>query len=193
VVNLAREKLALLEDVIDARTAAGLDWFEDVLSYDNARLPEAMIRGGMALGRQSAIDKGLIALAWLSRRQTSAQGLFLPVATADFGQPLTSRTLFDQQPVEAAATLDACEAAFIASGDRAWVREGERAYAWFFGANSLGALIAAPDGECFDGLTWDGPNENKGAESVLALQLATCTYQRLTASGGGGLKTAGDR
>ncbi len=53
--------------------------------------------------------------------------------------------------------------------------------------------VASADGDCFDGLTWAGVNENKGAESVVSLQLATCAYLRLTVSGGGSLRTAGDR
>jgi hypothetical protein len=193
VVEFARERLARLQALIDRRRASGQDWFEGVLAYDNARLPEAMIRAGLILKDRAAIDTGVQALDWLVKRQTAPEGFFLPVATADFGKPLTHRTLFDQQPVEAAATLDACEAAFIATKDKRWIEEGERAYAWFFGANTLAAQVADADGECFDGLTWEGPNENKGAESVLAFQLAACTYARLTAYGGGGLKTAGDR
>jgi glycosyltransferase involved in cell wall biosynthesis len=193
VVALAREKLGLLAEPLGVRARRGEAWFDDSLAYDNARLPEALIRAGLALKDSAAIDAGVAALTWLVHRQTSGEGDFLPVATADFGQPLTSQTLFDQQPLEAAATLDACEAAFIATADQRWIQEGRRAYGWFFGANTLGVAIADAEGDCFDGLTWDGPNENKGAESVLSLQLAACTHQRLTAMGEDGLKTARDR
>ena len=174
VTRLARAKLGVLRDALSARARAGQPWFEPCLAYDNARLPEALIRAGKALGDGEAVAAGLRALDWLCRRQTTDQGLFLPVATADIGLPLTARTLFDQQPVEAAATVDACVAAFAVSGDARWSVEAERAYAWFFGANTLGAMLASPPGDCFDGLTWEGPNENMGAESVLSLQLAAC-------------------
>jgi len=174
VIRLARAKLGVLRHALAARADAGQPWFEACLAYDNARLPEAMIRAGKALGDGEAVAAGLRALDWLCRRQTSDQGLFLPVATADIGLPLTARTLFDQQPVEAAATVDACAAALAVSGDARWSVEAERAYAWFFGANTLGAMVASPPGDCFDGLTWEGPNENMGAESVLSLQLAAC-------------------
>jgi hypothetical protein len=193
LVDFAHERLEVLKRLIGARAALGQDWFEPVLAYDNARLPEAMIRAGMALQDRQAIDMGVETLTWLSERQSGHDGVFLPVATADFGKPLSHRTLFDQQPLEAAATLDACEAAFIATKDICWMDEGDRAFAWFFGANTVGVAVASGDGDCFDGLTWNGANENKGAESVLSLQLAACTYLRLTARGGGSLKTAGDR
>jgi hypothetical protein len=114
------------------------------------------------------------------------------VATADFGRPLDAKSLFDQQPVEAAATLDACEAAWALTGDLRWIEEAERAYSWFLGANTLGAPLATATGDCFDGLTWAGPNANLGAESVLSLQLAICAMRKLTGSGGSRLKTVID-
>ncbi len=178
--------------MLRARRQRSLPWFEDHLSYDNARLAEAVIRAGVALGDTQMTADGVEALDWLCRRQTDAMGNFLPVATVDFGRPLEAKSLFDQQPVEVAATVDACDAAWTATGDRRWIEEAERAYAWFFGANTLGVSLAIADGDSFDGLTWAGANENQGAESVLALQLSACVLQKLTGTGGARLKTALD-
>jgi hypothetical protein len=89
--------------------------------------------------------------------------------------------------------IDACEAAFAATSDLRWVAEAERAYAWYGGANCLGVALATPEGECYDGLTPDGPNLNKGGESILSFQLAACAYLRLTAAAPGVLKAAADR
>ena len=163
VLDLARSKLARLKRMLAAREAQGAPWFEAFLSYDNARLPEAMIRAGVTLDPE-ALEAGLRALSWLCARQTDDRGLFRPVATGEIGQPLAARALFDQQPIEAAATVDACEAAWQVTRDDAWIVECDRAYAWYHGANTLGLSIAQPAGECFDGLTLQGPNENMGAE-----------------------------
>lgn len=187
-----KRKSASLLAMLRARTSRSLAWFEDHLSYDNARLPEALIRSGLALGDAAMVKDGVEALDWLCRRQTDAVGHFLPVATVDFGRPLEAKSLFDQQPVEVAATVDACEAAYAATGDPRWIEEAERAYAWFHGANTLGVRVAVGDGDSFDGLTWAGANENQGAESVLALELAACTLLKLTGTGGARLKTALD-
>jgi glycosyltransferase involved in cell wall biosynthesis len=192
VRDLAEAKADRLARLLEARTAAGAPWFEATLAYDNARLPEALIRAGLVLERKRFIDRGLEALGWLCVRQTDSLGAFLPPATTDFGRPLSARGLFDQQPLEACATAKACEAAFIATRDVHWVREAERAFAWYFGANTLGAPLATDDGGCFDGLTWAGPNENQGAESILSFQLAACALERLTAGGGVRVKTASD-
>lgn len=187
VTAMAGTALAGLTEMLRRRRAEGKPWFEEVLSYDNGRLPEAVIRGAEALGDSDALALGLEALDWLCVRQTGAGGEFAPVATADFGRPLDARSVFDQQPLESLATVEACEAAFAATADRRWIAEAERAFAWYEGANTLGARVATDDGECFDGLTWNGPNENRGAESLLSYQLAACARARLTALGGGDL------
>ena len=155
-------------------------WFEDWLSYDNARLPEALIRIGTALDDPKAIDIGLQTLGWLCLKQTSASGVFKPVATEDFGRFRSVDGQFDQQPLEAAATIDACQAALETGGGVRWAAEAERAYDWYLGGNDLGvSLVDGGEGECYDGLTWAGANFNIGAESILSFQLATCAMQTL--------------
>lgn len=156
-------------------------WFEIVLAYDNARLPEALIRAGVALGRGDLIACGTDTLDWIMAKQTSPEGRFRAVGSESFGRPYAEPLPFDQQPLEAQATIDACRAAFAATGDRRWVDEAERAYRWFLGANDLDLPLASTgDGGCFDGLMPTGLNRNQGAESILALQLANCAISTLS-------------
>ena len=150
-------------------------WFEIVLAYDNTRLPQALIRAGQALGRQDLIDCGLATLDWIVAKQTSPEGRFRAVGSESFHRPYAEPLQFDQQPLEAQATVDACAAAFDVTGDMRWHDEAQRAYAWFLGANDLDLPLASvADGGCFDGLMPGGLNRNQGAESILALQLASC-------------------
>jgi hypothetical protein len=181
LLELASDMLAVLKRLLACCEAEQGPWFEMSLAYDNARLPEAMIRTGAALADRQAVAAGLRTLKWLRARQTSKEGLFVPVATGDLGLPLDARTLYDQQPIEAAAMADACEAAFRVTQDTQWSEACVHALAWYFGGNTLGSQIAQPFGDCFDGLTWKGPNENMGAESVLSLQLAICAHARVVA------------
>ena len=176
---LAQKSDRLVNNLQRARTSDWV-WFEDCLTYDNARLPEALIRAGTVLRDSNKIGLGLESLGWLCRRQTSSEGFFRPVATGDFNRKRESIALFDQQPLEAAATIDACQAAWLIDRQARWIKEAESAYEWYFGANDLGvALVDAGDGECYDGLTNTGLNLNQGAESLVSLQLATCTLQTL--------------
>jgi hypothetical protein len=162
------------------------EWFEIVLAYDNARLPQALIRAGQALGRQDLIQVGLSTLEWIVSKQTNPQGRFRAVGTESFGRPYGEPLKFDQQPLEAQATVDACVAAHDATGDPKWLVEARKAYGWFLGDNDLDLpLASAGDGGCFDGLMPQGLNRNQGAESILALQLANCAIWGLGKAGTG--------
>lgn len=157
------------------------EWFEIVLAYDNARLPEALIRAGQVLKRADFVACGLGTLDWIAARQTAPDGGFRAVGTDSFGRAYAEPLPFDQQPLEAQATVDACIAAFRATGEQRWADEAMRAYRWYLGQNDLGLPLAtARDGGCFDGLTPAGLNRNQGAESILALQLANCAISGLS-------------
>lgn len=157
------------------------EWFEIVLAYDNARLPEALIRAGIALKRDDFIKVGVDTLDWIVGKQTSPEGRFRAVGSESFGRVYADPLPFDQQPLEAQATIDACCAAFEATGDTRWVDEAQRAYRWYLGVNDLDLpLSSGADGGCYDGLTPVGLNRNQGAESILALQLASCAISGLS-------------
>jgi hypothetical protein len=69
--------------------------------------------------------------------------------------------------------IDACWAAFEATGLRKWCDEATQIFKWFLGANTLHQPLYSTDtGGCFDGLHPDRVNQNQGAESTLSYQLA---------------------
>jgi len=167
--------------LLDAARRPEWEWFEIVLAYDNARVPEALLRAGKAMARDDLIDRGVLTLDWILSKQTAPNGKFRAVGSESFGRAYAEPLAFDQQPLEAQATIDACDAAFDATGDPRWIEEAERAYRWFLGANDLELPLAtAQDGGCFDGLMPTGLNRNQGAESILALQLASCRISGLS-------------
>ncbi len=159
-------------------------WFESGLSYDNARLPEALLRAGKMLGDQDMVRAGLDALEWLCEVQTAPTGCFRPVGSESFDRgAYRLPDPFDQQPLEATASVEAFEAAFAATRDPVWLDRARHAYDWFLGENDLGALmVQANDGGCYDGLTPNGPNLNRGAESLLSFQLAAARMASLPSS-----------
>ncbi|WP_441240176.1 glycosyltransferase family 4 protein [Tardiphaga sp. 768_D3_N2_1] len=147
-------------------------WFEEGLSYDNARLSQALIITGTALRRQDYLDAGLRSLRWLLAQQTSASGQFRPVGTEGFHDVRRQPRNFDQQPVEAAATIAASLAAWRADQDADWKAEAAKAFAWFLGSNDLSIpLVDLETGSCRDGLHPDRANENRGGESVVSYLL----------------------
>ncbi|MDQ2763636.1 MAG: hypothetical protein M3Y22_09200, partial [Pseudomonadota bacterium] len=158
----------------------GWRWFEPELAYDNGRLPEALLRAGLALDRNDFVIRGLETLTWLAEQQTAKAGHYRPIGSDSFGRAYAPPLAFDQQPLEAWAMIDACDAAFAATGEHHWQSLGVRVYQWFLGNNDLGLPIADPvTGECCDGLMPTGLNRNQGAESVLAFHMATVMINRL--------------
>jgi hypothetical protein len=158
-------------------------WFEDVLAYDNARLSQAMIETGLATHTASYIDAGLGSLRWLMTLQTAPSGCFRPVGSKSFGGIRQQPEAFDQQPVEATATISACLAARRANDGEEWPKAAMRAFAWFLGENDLQTALIDPDtGSCLDGLHPDRANENKGAESALSYLLALVEIRQFMAT-----------
>jgi hypothetical protein len=156
----------------------GWNWFEPELAYDNARLPQLLIQAGMALDEPAMVERGLDTLRWLTKMQTGPRGNFRPVGCHGFCRPYGAPLAFDQQPIEAVATIDAAAVAYESSGAAEWRRVAQDAFAWFFGDNDAGVPLAdARDGSCFDGLMASGINRNQGAESILAVQLAALTMR----------------
>jgi hypothetical protein len=154
-------------------------WFEDMLAYDNARLPQALIQTGLTTRTRPYVEVGLRSLRWLMSLQTASSGCFRPIGTKSFGRIHRKPEAFDQQPIEASATISASLAAGRAEDRAEWPAAAMRAFGWFLGENDLQALLIDPDtGRCSDGLHPDRPNENKGAESSLSYLLGLAEIRR---------------
>ena len=144
-------------------------WFEDCVTYCNARLSEALLVSGARMQRQSMLDAGLASLAWLLSVQRSPEGHFAPIGSNGFLERGAATAQFDQQPVEAAGVVSACLAAHRSTGDVAWLGRARWAFDWFLGRNDLRVSLYDPStGGCRDGLHADRANENQGAESTLS-------------------------
>ncbi len=174
--SLAERLLALIAFV----ETPGWMWFEEGLSYDNARLSEALIVTGVATETPRYVEAGIRTLQWLMSRQTAPQGHFRPVGTEGFYDVRETPRLFDQQPVEATATISACIAAWRVTGDGEWRDAALRVFGWFTGNNDIAVpLIDDETGACLDGLHADRANQNRGAESVICLLVSSVEIRQL--------------
>ena len=142
-------------------------WPEVTVTYENALLPQALIVAGRLLAFEPMTNAGLDTLDWLIDTQTSPDGHLSPVGNGWWRRG-DEMSHFDQQPIEATALLLAAEAAHTVTGGARYAAAMERCFGWFLGANDLGLYVADPArGACCDGLTPQGVNVNKGAESTL--------------------------
>ena len=159
-------------------------WFENSLAYSNARLPQALLRSGQRSANSEMIAVGLETLDWLTKIQRcEVKGHFVPIGSHGFYSKKTEKARFDQQPVEACATVSACLQAYRETGKGRWRKEAWTAFNWFLGDNDLQIpLYDATTGGCRDGLHPDRANENQGAESTLSFLMALLEMRKLEES-----------
>ena len=184
LVNEVRETLTnRLIDLYQDTATDDWPWFEDTLSYDNARLPHALILSGYWTSNAKATEIGLRTLGWLSELQRAPRGHFRPIGSNGFYRRGEQRADFDQQPIEALAMVSACVEAYRTTEDSRWLNEARLAFEWFLGRNDLGLeLYDASTGGCYDGLHEDRINENQGAESTLAFLLSLAELKLVESS-----------
>jgi hypothetical protein len=182
-----RPRALLAERLLRAFVEGGSDprwpWPESALTYANARLPHALLEAGAQLENAEMIEHGLRSLGWLMDLQT-IDGRFSPVGNQGFYEKGGRRARFDQQPIEADATVAACSTAFRVTGERVWLDRAWLAFRWFLGHNDIGqGLYDHGTGGCRDGLTATRVNDNEGAESTLAWLHALLQMHALQAAG----------
>jgi glycosyltransferase involved in cell wall biosynthesis len=159
-------------------------WFETSLAYSNARLSQALILAGWNGKNRRMIDVGCESLKWLVAEQhRDDKHVFVPIGSSGFFAKGQDKARFDQQPVEACATVAACIQAYQATGENVWLEEAWSAFRWFLGENDLQVpLYDAATGGCRDGLHPDRVNENQGAESTLSFLMALLDMQAIETS-----------
>jgi glycosyltransferase involved in cell wall biosynthesis len=148
-------------------------WFEDRLTYDNARLPHALIAGGTALGRDELVELGLETLRWLGDQSGLAEGTLRLTGHRGRGRDEPPPGAGDEQPLDASAFVEAELAALAVTGERDHGVRARRCFDWFLGRNRLERpLYDFATGGCSDGLGEETANDNEGAESTLAFHRA---------------------
>jgi hypothetical protein len=148
-------------------------WFEDRVTYSNARLSQALIVSGAATEHEEMTVAGTRSLSWLVEVQCAEGGYFAPIGSNGFYRRGARKAMFDQQPIEACAMVSACLEAERVTGDGQWAQYASHAFSWFFGQNHLQQSVYDPTtGGCRDGLHTDRVNENQGAESTLSFLTA---------------------
>ena len=168
-----------LLDIYERSHSESWRWFEKSFAYSNARLPQALILAGWRSDNQRMIEVGMDSLKWLVAEQHCGDAeIFVPIGSNGFYIEGNGKARFDQQPVEACATVSACLEVYRLTEERQWLEEARRVFTWFLGRNDLRLpLYDATTGGCRDGLHPDRINENQGAESTLSFLMALLEMQ----------------
>ena len=158
-------------------------WFEDRVTYANARLSQALIVSGARMDDDDMTACGEQSLNWLVSIQSSKSGFFSPIGSNGFYVRGGAKAQFDQQPIEASGMVSACLAAYRVTGAELWRSHAEWAFRWFLGENELHRMTYdAGTGGCLDGLHADRANDNQGAEATLSFLIALCEMRTIQQS-----------
>jgi len=180
VYNLIKKKARQLSAYFDANRENEWIWFDNLITYGNCRIPEALMASGLYLNDKKMKERGLGLLDWLIEKQFE-NDMFCPIGNNGW-MTTESKACFDQQPLEVHGMIDACLQAEEYTNNRKYADFALKAFTWFTGNNVAASIIydSITGGSC-DGLHCDGVNMNQGAESTLSWLLSLSRIKKYLA------------
>lgn len=171
-----KELAGNLLELYNGNRSSGWDWFEDILSYDNARISQALFATYQLLGDMKHLEAARESLEFL-QRITTIDDIHVPIGSNGWYRKGGERALYDQQPIDAGAMVETLALACKINRSSVNERGLRRALGWFFGLNTKSVNVyESTSGACCDGITPNGLNENQGAESTVAFLLAATAF-----------------
>jgi len=157
----------------------GWNWFEPVITYESTVMPQSLFLAYQATGNEDYLNVARTSLDFILEKCDRTTHLSL-VGNKGWHKRGQEPADYDQQPIDACGYVEACKAAFQVTGIRKYLHYMRMAFDWFLGVNDRAmVLYDFKTGACCDGLTPNGVNENKGAESTLCCLLALLTLTEL--------------
>jgi glycosyltransferase involved in cell wall biosynthesis len=170
VKRICRKLLERLYDKYCSQRDKNWKWFENYLTYDNARLSQALMMGGIYFKNTNYLTSGLESIVWLfDVLYDKDRNSISLIGNDGWYNKGAEKARFDQQPIEIPALIDACYQAYLISEDMEWINKIGITFSWFLGNNDRQEpLYDFISGGCFDGLTSAITNQNQGAESTIS-------------------------
>jgi hypothetical protein len=165
-----------LTELYDTNQGADWRWFENILSYDNARLPQALFSAYQCLGNSKYLDVAENTFRFLQAK-TTIDEKFVPIGNHGWYHRGKERALYDQQPLEAGTMAETAVLAYKITKTEAYERALRQALGWFFGLNTKSVKVYdEATGGCHDAITETALNENQGSEAIISMLLAVTTF-----------------
>jgi hypothetical protein len=157
-------------------------WFEPYLTYVNGRLPQALFEAYQETKQTKYSRVAEESLKFLLEVQI-LNDKFVPIGNKGWYKKGESRSMYDQQSVEAASMTEAALSAYRATGNRQYKKAARTIFNWFLGQNTQNAFVYnSTTGSCYDGITEKGLNLNKGAEATVCYLSARMELQTAKSS-----------
>jgi glycosyltransferase involved in cell wall biosynthesis len=150
-------------------------WFEQLLAYDNAILPLALLHSSEILKDDKITETALETMNFLTEI-TLKDGYLSIIGNEKWYKKDGERSMFAQQPLDALAMVLMYNQAFHLTKDKEYLNKLFASFMWFLGENDLRmSLFDFETKGCCDGFENYGVNRNQGAESSLAYLISHLT------------------
>ncbi|MCX2430403.1 MULTISPECIES: glycosyltransferase [unclassified Pedobacter] len=190
IINEGNQLAESLKLSYQANKDGDWHWFEDILTYDNAILPLALLHHYEATGDNESYQIAMESINFLNSFSFE-NGYLNPVGNAGWMRKHGKNPIYDQQAIETMAMVLLYGKTYEITKDSKYLSLMYTSYEWFLGKNSM--HIPLYDFEthgCADGLQFNSVNRNQGAESTLAyfvshltvLKAAEAEYETLSPS-----------
>lgn len=154
-------------------------WFEDVLTYSNYKLPEALLRASKLTGDKRYRQVAEETVKFLGK-VSFEHGYFSAIGQDGWYHRDGRRAYFDQQPEDTASAVETLATAYEVTKKKEYANQAKLAFEWFLGKNHLNQMIYDEQtGGCYDGLGRESINFNQGAESTISYLLARLAVERI--------------
>lgn len=168
--------VSLADSLLEAyaeHSSKGWNWFEDILTYGNAKMPHALMLAYQITKGKQYLETALNALDFLTEQVYNGK-FFDLVGNEGWFTKGEVKAEFGQQPIDAGYLVEAYVTAYQLTGDERYSKLAQTAYEWFLGRNRLSTCLYDFNlAACADGLEHVGVNPNQGAESTIAFVLAS--------------------
>jgi len=154
-------------------------WFEDNLTYANAKLPEALFLAYDLTKSDKYLEIAEKSLHFLSDIMFK-EDILMPIGQNGWCSKDGRRSFFDQQPIDASVMVHAYITAYKTTKDKHYNEKAVLAFNWFLGQNHLNQMLYdETTGGCFDGLGKHSLNINQGAESTISYLMARLMLEEI--------------
>jgi hypothetical protein len=175
MIEILRKKTFILVEYFEKNSSENWVWFEELLAYDNAMLPLAMLNAAKILNEDRILEIAIASMNFLSDI-TLHEGYLSIVGNEKWYTKNGERSRFAQQPIDAMAMVLMFHKAFRLTKDKEYLNKLFTSFMWFLGDNDLRMnLYDFETKGCCDGLEIYGVNRNQGAESTLAYNISYLT------------------
>lgn len=174
-------KLAnFIKDSYERNRSENWEWFEDVVTYDNFRLPQALFAAYLITKNENIKLIAESSLKFLLNCNFDAKNNFFDFIGQDgWHNKHGIKAVYDQQPLEAAGAIEANIFAAEALKDDSYLEKSMLAFEWFLGNNRNHRSIYDEKSKgVADGLTPRGVNLNQGAESVVCFLMSLLSLKK---------------